>query len=136
MIYGRGPLTVKKEWTEARLKAFIISGLRACSRRYPPKFETLNEAKTTKKINKATGRLAQHYKCKVCKGEFPAKEVAVDHKAPVVDPNIGFVDWNTFIERLFCEKKNLQVLCNSCHKNKTLKEKKKANVRKENNRDT
>ena len=112
------------------MKAFIISGLRAASRRYPPKFETLNEAKTTKKINPKTGRLAQHYKCKACKEEFPAKDVAVDHKKPVVDPKVGFVDWNTFITRLFCDKKNLQVLCTGCHKKKTMKEKQQANARK------
>lgn len=111
-----------KPWTEARLKAFIISGLRAASRRYPPKFETLNEAKTTKKINQKTGRLAQHYMCKACKGEFPAKDVQVDHKRPVVDPKKGFVDWNTYIERMFCKKSNLQVLCKTCHKTKTEKE--------------
>ena len=116
----------KKQWTEARLKAFIISTLRAGSRRYPPKYETLNEAKTEKKLNKATGRVAQHYKCNACKQEFPAKEVQVDHKKPVVDPKTGFVDWNTYIERMFCKKSNLQVLCRSCHKKKTEKEKKKS----------
>lgn len=111
-----------KVWSEARLKAFIISGLRAASRRYPPKYEVLNEAKTTKKINVRTGRMAQHYKCKKCKGEFPATEIQVDHRKPVVDPKIGFVDWNTYIERLFCKKSNLQVLCKVCHKEKTKKE--------------
>jgi 5-methylcytosine-specific restriction endonuclease McrA len=123
---------LKKAWTEARLKAFIISGLRAASRRYPPKFETLNEAKTIKKINSKTGRLAQHYMCNACKEEFPAKDVQVDHKKPVIDPTIGFVDWNTYIERMFCKKSNYQVLCKPCHKKKTDKEKKKANARKQN----
>lgn len=129
MIYGNSQ--VKKEWTEARHKAFIISGLRAASRRYPPKFETLNEAKTTKKINAKTGRLAQHYECKACNEEFPAKDVQVDHKKPVVDPKVGFVDWDTYIARMFCEKKNFQVLCKACHKLKTDKEKKQSNARKQ-----
>jgi 5-methylcytosine-specific restriction endonuclease McrA len=115
-----------KEWTDARLKAFIISGLRAASRRYPPKFETLHEAKTTKKINQKTGRLAQHYMCNACKEEFPAKEIQVDHKKPVIDPKFGFVDWNTYVERMFCKKSNLQALCLNCHKKKTEKEKKVA----------
>lgn len=120
----------KKVWTQARVHSFIVSVLRAGSRRWPAKYETLNEAKTTKKINSKTGRLAQHYKCKACKEEFPAKDVQVDHKRPVVDPKVGFVDWNTFIERLFCEKKNFQVLCTSCHKLKSAKEKQQANARK------
>jgi 5-methylcytosine-specific restriction endonuclease McrA len=112
-----------KEWTPARLKAFIVSGLRACSRRYPPKFETLAEAKTEKKINRKTKRLAQHYKCNACKGDFPSTEVQVDHIIPVIDPLTGFVDWNTYIERMFCEKSNLQVLCKDCHSIKTKEEK-------------
>ena len=112
-------------WTEARLKAFIIAVLRQGTRRYPPKYETLNDAKTTKKVNPKTKRLAQHYACAKCKADFPQKEVQVDHKKPVVDPKQGFVDWNTYIERLFCDKKNLQVLCTSCHEVKSSKEKTK-----------
>ena len=67
--------------------------------------------------------------CKACKGEFPAKDVQVDHKVPVVDPKTGFVDWNTYIDRMFCPKKNFQVLCKECHLVKTKKEKQKANAR-------
>lgn len=114
-----------KEWTPARKKAFIISVLRSGSRRWPPKYQTLNEAKTEKKINVLTGRLAQHYKCMKCKNDFSAKMVQVDHIKPIVVPKDGFVDWNTFIDRLFCEQDNLQVLCVPCHKIKTLKEKEK-----------
>ena len=113
----------KAEWSSGRLKSFITTTLRGGMRRYPPKWEVLKEASVGKKINEKTGRLAEHYKCAKCKEVFPAKEVQVDHKKPAVDPKIGFVDWNTFIERLFCGKKNLQVLCLSCHKTKTGKEK-------------
>lgn len=111
-----------KEWTKARKRAFIISVLRGGTRRYPPKYETLNEAKTEKKNNKATGRLAQHYLCAICGDDFPASQVQVDHIVPVVDPEKGFKDWNTFIRRLFCEASNLQVVCKPCHKKKTKKE--------------
>ena len=107
------------EWTQARLKNFIISALRSASNRYPPKYECLNAAKVGKKINKASGRLAEHYKCAACEKLFVAKDVHVDHIEPVVSPLTGFVDWNTFIERLFyCPLTNLQVLCKGCHKDK------------------
>jgi len=117
-------------WTEARLKAFIIAVLRQGTRRYPPKYETLNDAKTTKKINPKTKRLAQHYACAKCKKDWPQKEVQVDHKEPVVDPGQGFVDWNTYITRLFCSKDNLQVLCTTCHDKKSAKEKTKRSLTK------
>lgn len=112
-----------KEWSEARKKSFIVAVLRNGSRRWPPKYTALNNAKTDKKINKKTGRLAQHFRCNACKEEFPAKEVQVDHIKPVVDPKTGFKDWNTFVKRLFCDIDNLQVLCKTCHQEKSQKEK-------------
>jgi hypothetical protein len=42
----------------------------------------------------------------------------------VVDVKVGFTSWDDFIERLYCGKENLQVLCKECHDKKTLKEKK------------
>ena len=112
-------------WTPARKKAFIISVLRSGTQRYPPKYLTLNEARTEKKINKKSGRLAQHYMCASCKEAFPAKDVNVDHIAPVVCPTQGFVSWDVYIERLYCEKENFQILCKPCHKIKSQQEKEK-----------
>jgi len=111
-------------WTEGRLKAFITSNIRNGFRRYPAKYETLKAALVGKKINKKTKRLCAHYRCNKCKEEYPSSEVQVDHKKPVVDPKKGFIDWNTYIARLFCDAKNLQVLCKPCHLIKTAKEKK------------
>lgn len=111
------------KWTEARYRSFVTSTLRAGSRKWPPKYETLNAAKTEKKINKATGRLAQHYLCAMCEQEYTQKDVQVDHIKPVIDPKKGFVSWDTYIDRMFCEGKNLQVLCKVCHVEKTKLEK-------------
>ena len=110
------------EWSEARKKAFIISVLRSGTRRWPPKYNVLNDAKTSKKTNKKTNRLAQHYRCNVCKLEFPKTEIEVDHIKPVVNPIKGFETWDVFINNLFCDESNLQAICKGCHKEKTLKE--------------
>ena len=64
-----------------------------------------------------------HYKCAMCKKHFVAADVQVDHILPVVSPTQGFVSWDLFIDRIFCEKENLQVLCKLCHKVKTEEEK-------------
>jgi 5-methylcytosine-specific restriction endonuclease McrA len=62
------------------------------------------------------------YLCAICNNLFGPKEIQVDHRDPVV---VGkFIDWNTFIDRLFCEKENLQVLCHECHKAKSDEENK------------
>lgn len=110
------------KWTDGRLRSFITSVIRGGFRRFPAKYETLNEAFIGKKINEATGRLANHYLCNKCKQEFPAKQVQVDHIIPAVDPKTGFTTWDDFINKLYCDKKNLQVLCIDCHKAKSKKE--------------
>lgn len=110
-------------WTEARYRSFITSALRSASRRWPPKYETLKEAFVDRIINKKTGKLAAHYRCAKCQQLFPAKDVQVDHVNPVVDPATGFVSWDVYIDRMFCDSVNLQVLCTECHKTKTAKEK-------------
>lgn len=112
-----GPLL----WTPARKHSFIVSVLRTGTRRWPPKYEVLNESKTEKKINVKTGRLAQHFLCAACADEFPATGVQVDHISPVVGSS-GFTTWDDYINNMYCEKDNLQVLCLDCHKIKTKEE--------------
>lgn len=97
--------------------------LRQGTRRWPPKYQVLNESKTEKRINPKSKRLAQFYLCAACAGEFPAKEISVDHIEPVVNPVTGFVSWDEYINRMFCDKDNLQALCMTCHKIKTKEEK-------------
>jgi len=110
-------------WTEAKFNSFITSILRAGSRRWPPKYEALRDARTDKHINVKSGRVAQHFKCNHCGGDFPATEVQVDHIIPMGKGRT----WDDWINELFCETDNLQVLCKPCHAIKT-KEEKKNNV--------
>lgn len=109
------------QWTVARFNSFVKGALRSASQRWPPKYQCLNEAKTEKRINKALGRLAQHYKCNSCKNEFVLKDVQVDHVEAIGE----FVSWDLVVERMFCEKDNLQVLCKTCHALKTKAEREK-----------
>ena len=107
------------QWTTARFNSFIKSALRSASQRWPPRFEALNKAKTGKKINVKTGRLAEHYRCNECNSTFPAKEVQVDHiKSIMKDAK----SWDDVIKNMFCETDGLQILCLDCHKLKTNKE--------------
>lgn len=110
-------------WTEGRYRSFIISALRGGMRRWQPKWKALASASVGKKTNKATGRLALHYKCAKCNKNYPSSNVQVDHIEPVVDPATGFVSWDVYIERMYCEVENLQVLCKKCHLVKTKEEK-------------
>lgn len=109
------------EWTPARKHAFIVSVLRAGTRRWPPKYQTLAEAKTKKKINVLSGRMAQHYRCAQCRKDFALSAVEVDHILPVVDAG-GFTTWDQYITRMFCDKEGFQILCKPCHQIKSKEE--------------
>jgi 5-methylcytosine-specific restriction endonuclease McrA len=67
-------------------------------------------------------RQKYEYQCKKCKKWHPEKNINVDHIIPAGSLNTA-QDLPTFVERLFCEQDNLQVLCETCHNKKTLKEK-------------
>lgn len=88
----------------------------------------LNEACVGQRTNPKSGRLAKFYKCNNCKEDFPAKEIEVNHILPVV-PVTGFDSWDGIIDRMFCEKQGLEVLCKPCHKHVTKQE----NIERKNN---
>lgn len=119
-------------WTSARFASFIKSALRAASRRWPQKHQSLKDACVGKRLNKATGKDIFHYKCAACNNLFKGVDVQVDHIDPVVSVEHGFIGWDVYIERMFCEADGYQVLCKTCHSLKTANERK---ARKDNRND-
>lgn len=119
LCYGNSLLTEKTynngQWTQARFNSFVKSALRSASIRWPPKYTILSEAFVGSKINPKSGRMCKHYKCNICKDDFPGKEVEVNHIIPVI-PVTGFYSWDDVIQRMFCEKDGLEVVCKPCHK--------------------
>jgi len=120
------------QWTEARFRSFIFSLLRQGTRRWAPKSDVKKEGKVSRGI----------YECASCKQHVPVtvptitkegkrkrvNNVFVDHIEPIVDPAVGFTTWDEYIERMFCEKDNLQLLCKECH---DIKSKEETKIKKE-----
>lgn len=123
-------------WTEARYRSFIISNLRKAHSKWGPK----NECKKQARISRGM------YRCAECNTVGPAtlppkpgnklrrNNAVVDHIEPVIDPAVGFVDWDTYVSRMFCELDNYQLLCWDCHDKKTKEERAIATERKRNER--
>lgn len=104
-------------WTESRYFGFIRSALRNAFSKYPPKYAALKDAR----VSVDWGRTKVAYVCAVCEETYKATEVQVDHIVPAGSLKT-YKDLPSFVERMFCEKNGLQVLCKECHKKKTQEE--------------
>lgn len=119
------------DWDAFRLK-FVKYTLRRASFSWPPRGQALRAARTTQKINPATGRLCWHVACASCKSEMLEKEGRLDHDKPVVslkeeemygvsiDSSTRAIFYlGTYLFRMFPEANGFKVLCEQCHTTKT-----------------
>lgn len=107
--------------------AAIRGALRRAFARSPFVYEIVQESRReVPKYNK-DGSLAKkpavQRQCEVCKNWVGSTKISVDHVIPVVSVEDGFQDWNEFMARLWCDRSNLQRICDDCHDIKTYQEK-------------
>ena len=98
--------------TEAAYYSFLRGGLRRIwGRSYPPKNEFIREHRVRAPIGR-NGRVIWAAKCSQCEDTFPQSKVEVDHIHPA-----GTLkgDVAGFIDRLFCDKSNMRIVCKKCH---------------------
>ncbi len=126
----------KKKNEDWVLQQHMISAIRRLFRKSPMAAACLNEGKREKVTYRKDGSISNarrvEVQCACCGNWFSTKEVQVDHMEPVVDIETGFVDWNTYIDRMMCGvkvfkkgdpcPKTLQKLCVVCHKAKSKSE--------------
>jgi len=117
------------EWTEAAFWAFIRSGLRQLSTRWPPIANAMKAAR--RPYIGPNKRQKWEYECATCGRFSPAavtipgkarrkKLVHVDHIEPCGKLS-SFSDASGFLERMLCESDGLRVLCEACHALRTAK---------------
>lgn len=97
------------------MKKIVVNYVKAALRRTWGKSRQRQSALRSAKV--AYGQ----YKCAKCGQTHRRKHIQVDHKNPVG----RFTNFDTYIEKLFCDSSGLQVLCAACHKVKTKKDVKK-----------
>lgn len=107
--------------TESAFWGGIRSALRQKSRWWKP----IAEAKllARRRYKGPNKRMKWEYKCVKCKLYHRADHINVDHIIPAGTLKCAD-DLPGFVIRLFCEVKGLQVMCEKCHDEKTLKERK------------
>ena len=103
------------------VKAFLIPKLRRASRYWRAKNECRNNAKVIiedGKYKNGNIRYKTKFKCNICHQLFEANETNIDHINAVVGVE-GFTNWDDYINNMFCEVNNLQLVCHGCHDAKT-----------------
>lgn len=97
--------------------------------RSPFVVEKLEESRQEFPRYKKDGTLAKkpwvRRQCEVCSAWVGSTKIAIDHIDPVVPPDgfpASFDMWDRitmFLKRLWCDKSNLQRICDDCHDKKT-----------------
>jgi hypothetical protein len=103
-------------WTTPRFYSFVRSALRRAFTRWPPNYAARKDARQT--YSGPNKRQQWQFKCALCGGWWMQKETQIDHKIECGSLR-AFSDLSGFVERLFCEKDGLQVVCKKCHQEKT-----------------
>ncbi|MAQ19387.1 MAG: HNH endonuclease [Sandaracinus sp.] len=135
MARPSGPKTRNSgQWSESKFNSFIRNQLRGATRKWGPISQVKKEANISR----------GNYKCAGCGEIVPPtikvgrkrmNNVFVDHIEPIVDPKVGFTSFDDYIDRMFCEKDNLQLLCGPCHDVKSMQERQTAKERRQGEKD-
>lgn len=107
--------------TEAAFWGWLRSALRKRSMVWKPVKEAKERARRVY-VGDNT-RQKWEYQCAHCKLWHPEKHINVDHIIEAGSLTNGD-DLKSFVERLFCEVDGFQILCETCHHEKTQNNKK------------
>jgi 5-methylcytosine-specific restriction endonuclease McrA len=103
--------------SEADFWQFIRNALRRRSMYWKPVAKARMLAR--RKYVGADKRQKFEYQCNACKNFYKGTQIYVDHIIPVGSLTNSY-DLPHFVETLFCEIDNLQVLCKDCHDAKSI----------------
>lgn len=118
------------QWSDSKFHSFIKNQLRSATRKWAPIGQALKDARVRRGFYLCAG-CGQTVSASIKVGAKRVKNAVVDHIKPIVDPEVGFTTWDECIDRMFCESDNLQVLCKSCHDNKSNEERAAAKARRD-----
>lgn len=118
----------KKKKKPRTVRQVVEPKLREASRYWHEKKTARDAAKVKVEVGKfknGNPKFKTMYKCAKCLNNFDRKDTQMDHIEPVIEAEVGFVDWNTYVERLFVKASGYQCLCRFCHQEKSKAENKK-----------
>lgn len=110
----KAPLTrAGGKWSESKFWSFIRSGLRRKFMMWPAQYVVRKAA--CRPYVGDNKRQQWEFQCQKCKKWVMGKETNVHHKIPCGTLTC-YADLPGFVERLFCEPQDLELICKTCHK--------------------
>jgi len=103
--------------SESAFWQFIRNALRKRSIVWKPISQCREMAK--RRYTGPNKRQKYEYQCNICKNWYKGTQICVDHIIPVGSLT-NIYDLPHFVDTLFCEIHNLQVLCKTCHDAKSI----------------
>ena len=79
------------------------------------------DAYETEHVDPKRPRVNKWAWCSVCGEVSPKYKMQVDHQDPVVEihSSLEQMTWDELVDRIWCERNNLTVMCISCHTSKS-----------------
>lgn len=122
----KNPRVTKREW------GLIKGALRRVFSRSELRNSVITDSIDHKHKDASRLRVKTWCTCTVCGSKDAKSNMAVDHLIPVIPVNSSFEEMSLdeLVDRLWCEKNNLQTICDSCHTKKTKQEAKERSLNK------
>ena len=110
----------------AKERNLLVGAIRRVFSRSDIRREVLESVKVVMHHDVTHPRVKHWSRCPLCKKIAPRYLFAVDHIDPLVPLDKTLIDmrWDEVIDRMWCEKRNLQPICKKCHSVKTAHERK------------
>lgn len=102
-------------------RALLKAAIRRVFSRSELRLSVLKSAITTRIKDENRTRVKTWYVCFQCYKPFAGYEMQIDHVIPIVRVNetLQELDFNILVDRIWCDKDNLQAICLTCHKQKS-----------------
>lgn len=115
-----------KKPDNAKERNLVKGAIRRVFSRSELRRRALDKAQVKDYSDPSRKRVTRWGRCADCQKLEPLYLMQVDHKAPVVPPDMTLEDmsWDQVIDNIWCDERKLQTLCKPCHTIKTKAENK------------
>lgn len=113
-----------KKPSNPKERGLIKGAIRRVFSRSELRRQALDKALVKDYSDPSRKRVTRWGRCAECEKLEPLYKMQIDHIEPVIpqDSSLDQMTWDTLVDRIWCDERNLQALCETCHKAKSKEE--------------